>query len=149
MRFRMTLQLNGRTATGIEVPPEVVGALGGGKRPAVTVTLTGHTYRSTVAPMGGCYLLGVSAEHRDAAGVAAGDEVDVELRELALDTAPRVLDVPADLASALDAAPGARAAFERLPYSAKQRHVLPVEQAKTDETRPRRVAKAVEALQAG
>ncbi|HVF06154.1 MAG TPA: YdeI/OmpD-associated family protein [Frankiaceae bacterium] len=149
MRFRTTLQLNGRTATGIEVPPEVVAALGGGKRPPVTVTLNGHAYRSTVAPMGGRYLVSVSAENRAAAGVAAGDEVDVELRELALDTAPRVLAVPADLASALDAVPAARAAFERLSYSAKQRHVLPVEQAKTGETRQRRIAKAVEALQAG
>ena len=146
MRFRTTLELHGRTATGVEVPPDVVDALGAGKRPPVRVTVNGHTYRGSVAVMGGRYLLSVSAENRAAAGVAAGDEVDVDVE---LDTAPREVAVPADLAAALAAAPAARTAFDALSYSAKQRYVLPVEQAKTDETRARRVAKAVEALQAG
>jgi hypothetical protein len=144
MRFTTVLELGGKTATGMAVPPEVVDGLGAGKRPAVRVTLNGgHTYRSTVAPMGGRYLLPVSAENREAAGVRAGDTLDVEVE---LDTEPRVLAVPDDLAAALDADPTVRAAFERLSYSAKKRHVLPVEQAKTDGTRQRRIAKVVEAL---
>ena len=143
--FRATIELNGRTATGISVPPDVVAALGAGKKPPVRVTIAGHTYRTTIAPRGERYLIPVSAENRAAAGVAAGDEVDVEV---ALDSAPRVVVVPDDLARALDGEPAARARFDALSYSAKQRHVLPIEQAKTPETRARRVAKAMDALRA-
>lgn len=146
MRFRATILLAGKTATGIRVPAEVVAALGPSRRPAVRVTIEGHAYRSTVAPMGGEFMLPVSAEHREAAGVAAGDEVDVDLE---LDTEPRVLEVPADLSAALDGDAGARRRFDGLSYSKKQRFVLPVEQAKTAETRQRRIAKAIEALREG
>lgn len=145
IRFSTTVELGGRTATGFEVPPEVVDALGAGKRPAVTVTVGGHTYRSTVAVMGGRYMLPLSAENRTAAGLSAGDAADVELE---LDTAPRVVEVPADLAAALDAEPAARAAFDALNYSNQRRHTLSVEGAKTDATRTRRVAKVVETLRA-
>jgi hypothetical protein len=79
MRFRAIVHLNGKTATGIPVPPEVVESLGSSKRSPVRVTINGHTYRSTVAPMCGEFLLPVSAEHRRSAGVEAGDEVDVEI----------------------------------------------------------------------
>ncbi|HEV7470862.1 MAG: hypothetical protein JWP64_1015 [Pseudonocardia sp.] len=144
-RFSTTVELGGRTATGFEVPPEVVDTLGAGKRPAVTVTVGGHTYRSTVAVMGGRYMLPLSAENRTAAGLSAGDAADVELE---LDTAPRVVEVPADLAAALDAEPAARAAFDALNYSNQRRHTLSVEGAKTDATRTRRVAKVVETLRA-
>jgi hypothetical protein len=144
-RFSTTVELGGRTATGFEVPPEVVETLGAGKRPAVTVTVGGHTYRSTVAVMGGRYMLPLSAENRTAAGLSAGDAADVELE---LDTAPRVVEVPADLAAALDAEPAARAAFDALNYSNQRRHTLSVEGAKTDATRTRRVAKVVETLRA-
>ena len=140
MRFRTTLELHGKTATGIEVPDDVVAALDAGKRPAVRVTVNGHTWRSTVAVMGGRNLVGVSAENRAAAGVSAGDVLDVEL---VLDTEKREVEVPADLAAALAAAPDAAAAFAELSYSNKSRHVLSVEGAKTDETRARRIAKAV------
>ena len=102
MRFRTTVDLNGRTATGMRVPPEIVEALGSGKRPPVLVTINGYTYRSTVAVMGGESLIGVSSEHRAGAGVAAGDEVDVELQ---LDTAARTVKVPADFAAALGRTP--------------------------------------------
>ena len=147
MRFRAVLELGGKTATGIEVPPEVVDALAAGKRPAVQVTLNGtHTYRSTVAAMGGRYLLPVSAEQRAAAGVNASDELDVDLE---LDTAPRTVEVPRDLAAALDTDPAVRAAFDALSYSNQRRHVLSVDGAKTDETRRRRVDKVVAALRAG
>jgi uncharacterized protein YdeI (YjbR/CyaY-like superfamily) len=106
----------------------------------VRVTINGHSWRSTVAVMGGRNLVGVSAENRAAAGVAAGDEIDVEL---VLDTEKREVEVPADLAAALAASPAAGAAFAALSYSNKSRHVLSVEGAKTDETRARRIAKAV------
>ncbi len=129
-----------KTATGIEVPEEVVVALGRGRRPPVRVTLAGYTYRSTVAPMSGRYMVGLSAENRAASGVSGGDEVDVDIE---LDTEPREVVVPADLAAALDAEPEARRYFDGLSYSNKSRHVLSVEGAKTDETRHRRIAKSV------
>jgi hypothetical protein len=146
MRFRATLETEGTTATGINVPPDVVEALGAGKRPRVTVTINGHTYRSSVAVLGGRYMLGVSAENRAAAGVEGGDEVDVELE---LDSAPREVTVPPDFASALAAEPAAQATFEGLSYSNKSWHVLQVDGAKTDETRQRRIARSVDALRAG
>jgi hypothetical protein len=117
--------------------------LGAGRRPPVTVTLNGHTYRSTVAVRGGRYLLPLGAEHRSAAGVAAGDEVDVEV---ALDTAPREVEVPDDLRAALDGDPAARQAWERLSYSHQRQHVLAIEEAKAAATRERRIAKALEML---
>ena len=146
MRFRATLETEGKTATGINVPAEVVEALGGGKRPRVTVTINGHTYRSSVAVLGGRYMLGVSAENRAAAGVEGGQDVDVELE---LDTAPREVTVPPDFAAALAAEPAAQATFDGLSYSNKSWHVLQIDGAKTDETRKRRIAKSVEALREG
>jgi hypothetical protein len=134
------------TATGFEVPAEVVDALGTGKKPAVRVTIGGHTYRSTVAVMGGRYLLPLSAENRAGAGVAAGDRVDVEVE---LDTEPREVTVPADLTAALEEDDAARRAFERLSYSHRRQHVLAIEGAKTPETRQRRVSKAVAMLREG
>jgi hypothetical protein len=146
MRFTTTIELGGKTATGMQVPAEVVEALGAGKRPAVTVTVGGHTYRSTVAPYTGAYYLPLSAENRTAAGVAAGDTVEVEVE---LDTAPRVVEVPADLAAALDAEPEARRRFDALSYSHQRRHVLAIEGAKAEATRQRRVASAVAMLLEG
>ena len=146
MRFRATLELAGKTATGFRVPAEVVAALGTSKRPPVRVTINGHTSRNTVAVYGGVFMLGVSAEHRAAAGVQAGDELDVDIE---LDTAPREVTVPPDFADALDADAEARRCFDRLSYSHKQRHILAIEQAKTVETRQRRIAKAVSDLHEG
>ena len=143
MRFRTTLFLGGKTATGMKVPAEIVTALGSGKKPQVTVTINGYNYRSTVAVYGGEFILPVAAEVRAGAGVAAGDEIDVDVE---LDTAPRVVEVPADLAAALDAAPAARNRFAALSYSHKRQHVLSIEGAKTAETRQRRVDKAVATL---
>lgn len=142
MRFTATLELNGKTATGIEVPSSVVEALGGGRRPAVTVTLREHTYRTTVASMSGRFLIPVSAEVRAAAGVAAGDELDVGIEP---DTAPRTVEVPADLAAALAAA-GASSAWSRLAYTHQKEWVRSVAAAKKPETRARRVAAAVDAV---
>jgi hypothetical protein len=146
MRFRTTILRNGATATGIRVPDDVVESLGAGRRPPVTVTMNGYTYRSTVAVMGGDYMVGVSAENRSGARVNGGDEVDVDIE---LDTSPRTVEVPADLAAALDAEPMARATFDALSNSNKGYHVYQVSTAKTDETRQRRIAKSVAALREG
>jgi hypothetical protein len=146
MRFRTTILEEGKTATGIRVPDEVVEALGSGKRPPVTVTINGFTYRSTVAVLGGAYMVGISAENRAGAGVAGGDEVDIDIE---LDTAPREVAVPADFAAALDAEPRARATFDGLSNSNKGWHVSSITGAKTDETRKRRIAKSVEMLSQG
>jgi antitoxin component of MazEF toxin-antitoxin module len=143
MRFSTTVELGGKTATGMAVPPEVVEQLGAGKKPAVRVTVGGHTYRSTIATMGGRFLLPLSAENRVAAGVAAGDPVEVDVE---LDTEPRTVGVPADLAAALDAEPAARARFDALAYSHQLRHVLAVEGAKAEATRQRRVTSTVATL---
>jgi hypothetical protein len=128
----------------MEVPAEVVEALGGGKKPAVTVTIGGYSYRSSIASMGGRHLIPLSGERRAASGVAAGDRVEVDVE---LDTAPREVDVPADLAAALAAEPAAKARFEALAYSHQLRHVLAVEGAKAEATRARRVAAVLTALQ--
>lgn len=144
--FRATLVSNGKTATGIVVPPDAVATLGHGKRPPVRVTIGDHTYRSTVAVMGGQFLVGVSAENRRMAGVEAGDELDVRLE---LDTDPRDVNVPADFAQALDEAGGARSFFDGLSYSQKQWHVASIQGAKTAETRRRRIARSVALLSEG
>ena len=145
-KFRAPLELGGKTATGITVPEKVVTSLGTSKRPAVRVTINGYTYRSTIAPRGGRFMLPVSAEHREGAGIAAGDTVGVELE---LDTEPRELAVPPDLAKALARDPAAKKAFDGLSYSKKQRFTIPIEQAKTPDTRQRRVDKAITELQNG
>lgn len=146
MRFRTTILSAGKTAAGIEVPPEIVESFGAGKRPPVIVTINGYTYRSTIAVLGGVSMVGVSAQNRAAAAVAGGDEVDVDID---LDTGPRVIAVPADLQLALDAEPAAKAMFERLSNSNKSWHTLQVDGAKTEETRRRRIAKSIEALREG
>jgi hypothetical protein len=146
MRFRTVLELHGRTATGFQVPPEVVARFDQGKRPKVRVTIAGYTYRSTVAVYGDLFMLPLAAEHRKAAGVAAGEEIEVELE---LDTAPREVTVPEDFAAALDAEPEARRRFDALAYSHRRRHVLSIEDAKTAETRQRRIAKSISMLREG
>ncbi|MDQ3554416.1 MAG: YdeI/OmpD-associated family protein [Chloroflexota bacterium] len=146
MRFHATIEQTGKTACGIHVPEEVVESLGSGKRPAVRVTINGFTYRSTVAVMGGAYMVGVSAENRAGAGVQGGEAVDVDME---LDTAPREVTVPPDFSSALDDEPDARRTFEGLSYSNKSWHVLQVTGAKTDETRQRRIDKSVDMLRQG
>jgi hypothetical protein len=146
MRFRTIVLQSGKNTTGIQVPDEIVDALGRGKRPPVTVTINGFTYRNTVAVMDGVYMISVSAEVRAGSGVKGGDVVDVDIE---LDTAPREVEVPADFAAALDAEPEARRTFDALSYSNKSWHTLQVAGAKTDETRQRRIAKSVDALRSG
>jgi hypothetical protein len=146
MRFHTTILQAGKTATGIEIPEEIVTALGAGRRPAITVTINGFTYRSTIAVMGGAYMVGVNADNREGARVKGGDEVDVDIE---LDTAPREVAVPEELAAALDAEPAARRTFDGLSNSNKSWHTYQVENAKTEETRQRRIAKSIEALREG
>jgi Bacteriocin-protection, YdeI or OmpD-Associated/Domain of unknown function (DUF1905) len=131
---------------GLEVPQRVVEALGGGKRPKVIITINGHSWRSRVAIMRGRYLLGLSKANRQAAGVVTGDKVEVDLE---LDTNPRVVAEPADLARALDADTVARRVFESLPYGRKLQHVRAIESAKKPETRKRRIAKTIATLREG
>ena len=136
MDFRTVIEQSGPTATGIPVPDEVVAGLGPGKRHAITVTVNGHSYRGSVAPYKGKYMIALSAENRAEAGVAGGDEVDVTIE---LDDQPRTVNEPEALTAALTADPAARTAFDALSYSNQRRHVLAIEGAKTDATRQRRL----------
>jgi hypothetical protein len=129
--------------TGIEVPPEVIDALGAGRKPAVLVNVNGYEYRSTVAVMGGRYMISFSSDKRAATGIEGGDPITVDLD---VDTAPRIVEAPDDLAAALAEAPGAREAFDALAPSARKAHVTNIESAKTAETRERRIAAIVAKL---
>ncbi|MFD1251835.1 MULTISPECIES: YdeI/OmpD-associated family protein [Devosia] len=144
MKFTTMVVLDGNN-TGIEVPSEVLDALGGGKRPAVVLTAGALTYRSTVGSMGGRALIPLSAARRVEAGLVGGETIEVEI---ALDTAPREVQVPEDLARELAMDEGALAFFQSLSYSNQNRHVLSVTDAKSEETRARRIAKVVDAMKA-
>jgi hypothetical protein len=146
MRFRATVELGGKTATGIEVPGDVVAALGSGNRPPVTVTVGGHSYRTTVARMGGRFLVPLSAENRTAAGVAAGEQVDVDIE---LDRGAREVAVPGDLAAALAQDGTARANFDGLSFTHRKEWVRWIEEAKKPETRATRLDRTVGSLRAG
>jgi hypothetical protein len=128
---------------GLAVPPEVAAALGGGARPRVIITVNGHSWKSRIAIMRGRHLIGLSNANRQAAGVAVGDEVEVDV---VFDPETPVVTEPADFAAALDADPVARAAYDRLAYSHKREHVLAIEGAKKPETRARRIEKALAML---
>ncbi|CCE74052.1 YdeI/OmpD-associated family protein [Clavibacter nebraskensis] len=130
-------------ATGLPVPPEALEELGAGKRPAVVVTVAGYTYRTSVGAMGGRSLIPLSAAHRAASRVAADDEVEVSIE---LDVGPREAVVPEEVAAALAADPALAEAFRALSSSRQRALVDPIGEAKTDETRARRVEKALAAL---
>ena len=146
MKFRAQVQLDGQTATGIRVPDEIVAALGPSKRPPVRVTIGEYTYRSSVASMGGVFMLGISAEVRQNTGVAAGDEIEVDLE---LDNEPREVTAPSDFGAALDGNGDAKRLFDGLSYSNKRRIVYQIEEAKTAETRQRRIEKSIKSLSEG
>jgi hypothetical protein len=141
MRYESVMVAIGNN-TGIEVPPEIVEALGGGKRAAVAVTVNGFSYRSTIGVMGGRSLIPFSSDKRAETGIGGGDAITVDLE---LDTAPRTVELPADLAAALDDG-GVRAEFDALAPSARKAHVTNVEGAKAAETRSRRIAAIVGTL---
>ena len=140
--FHTTILKNDKNAAGIEVPAEIIQQLGTSKRPLVRVTIRKHTYRSAVAVVGGKFMVGVSAENRQAAGVQGGDEVDVTVE---LDLEPRTVEIPKDLKSALLEA-GTLEAFEHSAPSMRKEYARQVEEAKAQETRERRIAKIVEKL---
>ncbi|WP_339810643.1 YdeI/OmpD-associated family protein [uncultured Imperialibacter sp.] len=143
--FQTTILQTGNN-TGIPVPAEIVEALGAGKKPLVVVTVNDYTYRSAIATMGGKFMISFSSAHRAASGLAGGDKVKVTLE---VDTAPRTVEVPEDLQKALDAQPALNSKFEGLSNSKKKLLVLPIEDAKTEETRARRVEKAIQMLEGG
>jgi hypothetical protein len=145
MRFRAKVLLAGKTATGVEVPAKVVDGLGSTKRPLVSVTINGYTYRSAIAPMGGVYVLGISEEVRNNAHVTAGDMVDLDVE---LDTKPRDVEVPPELTKALAKDARAKKYFESLSYSGKYRLAAPIANGKTPETRARNLEKAMQELKA-
>jgi bacteriocin resistance YdeI/OmpD-like protein/uncharacterized protein DUF1905 len=144
MRFESTVELGGKTATGIGVPDEVIEALGSSKRPPVTVTINGYSYRTTAVRMGGRFLVPLSAENREGARVAAGDSITVDIEP---DTAPREVDMPDDLAAAMDDA--ARATYDGLSFTHRKEWVRWVEEAKKPETRAGRIEKTVAGLREG
>jgi hypothetical protein len=145
VEFSAELQQDGKTATGITVPEDVLAALGGGRRPAVAVTINGHTFRTTIGSMRGVAKIPVSAAVRAAAGVSAGDVLVIEV---AADASPREVTVPDDLTTALTSDPVAAEFFAGLSYSHKNAYVTWIEEAKKPETRARRVAETVAMLAA-
>ena len=142
VKFSTTMSQMGNN-TGIEVPADVVAALDAGKRPPVVVNVNGYEYRSTIAPMGGKYLLPFSAARRQESGIQGGDAIDVELT---VDATPRTVEVPDDLRSALDASPTATTAWEKLSYTQKKEHARSVREAQKAETRTRRIAAVIAKL---
>ena len=145
MDFDATLELDGRTATGIPVPPDVVDALGAGRRPAVLVTVNGHSFPTTIGSMQGVPRIPVSAERRGRIGAEAGDALRVSV---VLDGAPAEIEVPADLAEALAGDRGTAEFFAGLTASQRKGFIVPIEAAKSADTRQRRVDRSVEALKA-
>jgi hypothetical protein len=143
LKFNTTILTAGKTATGICIPDEIIEKLGAGKKPPIKVTLNGYTYRSTVAVMGGKYMVGVNADVREASGVKGGDKLTVEI---ALDTEERTIEVPAEFQRMLNKNTAAKKIFETFSYSKKKALIIPVVNAKTDETRNRNIEKALNSL---
>lgn len=146
MRFRAELASAGKTTTGFEVPEEIVQRLGGGGHPKVAVTVNGFAFRTSIAKMGGRFLLGVSADRRTQAGIEAGQVLDVDV---VLDTEARQVDLPDDLAAALAADTRAKTFWDTLSHSKQSWHVHQVTSAKKAETRAARVRKSVTMLSEG
>ena len=144
--FRAELLQSGKTTAGFEVPDEIVSELRGGGHPKVVVRIGGYEFRTSIARMGERYMLGVSNERRTESGIAPGETHDVEVT---LDTAPREVELPEDLATALAGDREAKIFFDTLSYSKQSWHVLKVLEAKTPETRARRVRTSVEMLRDG
>jgi hypothetical protein len=146
MKFHTTLRKFGGNNTGIEVPEEILTALGRGRRVKVVATVNGYAYRTSVAPYMGVIVMPFSAEHRAATGLVGGEEIDVEIVP---DDAPREVTVPDDLAAALAGDPAASAFFDELSFTNRRTYVDWIESAKKAETREARVAKAVVSLGEG
>jgi len=143
LKFSTTLLTAGKTATGIKIPEEIIEKLGGGKKPLVKVTINNFTYRSAVAVMGGAYMVGVNAENREAAKVKGGDRIEVSIE---LDTEVRTVEVPAEFQKVLNRNAGAKKIFDTLSNSRKKALMIPIVNAKTDETMNRNIEKALKAI---
>lgn len=143
LTFKTTLLTAGKTATGIKIPPGIIEKLGAGKKPPIKVTINGFTYQSTVAVMGSDFMVGVNAQNREAAKVKGGDKINVTIQ---LDTGERTLEVPVEFQKMLNKNPAAKKKYETLSYSKKKVLVIPIANAKTDETRNRNIEKAMNAL---
>jgi hypothetical protein len=146
MRFHTEVLREGKTATGLQVPNEVVAELGAGKRPAVRITINGYSYRTTAMFMNGRYMVPLAAEHRAGAGVSAGEKIDVEIE---LDAAVREVVVPPDLGAALAAQPSTQAFFDQLSFTHRKEWVRWIEDAKKPETRLTRLTKTIDELREG
>lgn len=145
-RFTAEIELYGKTATGIMVPPEVVACLGRSKRPPVIAELHDHACRTTIAAYGHEFFVPLNRKNHKAAGVAAGDRVEVVI---SFDAEPRTVEPRDDLAAALSTRPDARVVFDGLSYSHRREYVEWIEEAKRAETRARRIAKALDMLARG
>jgi hypothetical protein len=146
MKFKTTILQAGKTATGIKVPSEIVESFNAGKKPPVKITINGYTYRSTIAVMGGAFMVGISAENRKGAKVNGGDTIEVKIE---LDTEVRVVEVPEEFQKALNKNATAKKNFEQLSNSKKKWLTLPISDAKTEETKVRRIEKAIALLKEG
>jgi hypothetical protein len=140
VKLRLELVSHGGNTAGFEIPDEVIEELGGGRRPKVVVTVGKHTWRSSIANMGGTFMLGVSMANREAAGVAAGQLLDVDIE---LDTAPRTVDVPDDLAAELEQDDAAKATWEGWSFTRQKEAARSLTEAKKPETRARRLEKVL------
>lgn len=146
LHMTATLEKRGPAAAVVLDDGQVQQVGEGAKRFPVLATVNGYTWRTTITPMGGEFLLGLSRAVREAAGAQAGDRVEVALE---LDTAPREVDVPEALASALAKDPQAKAAFDALSFTHRKEFARAVAEAKREETRDRRVAQTLEKLRGG
>jgi hypothetical protein len=145
MEFHAIVEPN-EPMRGLEVPPEVLDELGGGKRPRVNVTLNGHTWSTRIAIMRGRNLVGFSNANRVATGAAVGEQVAVQL---SLADEPTTVAVPADIAEALAAQPEAGRQFDALTVSQRTQQIRLIDQSKVPETRSRRIEKLVRSLSSG
>ena len=141
--YTTIVKRGGKNATGLQVPDEVVAALGTSRSPKVKATVNGYTWRGTVQVSDGVFMLSLSADHREAAGVHADEQVSVTIE---LDEEPRTVEIPSDLRAALAEKEGALEAFDALSYSRRKEFVRQVNEAKAQETRTRRIASIVAQL---
>ncbi|WP_137940271.1 YdeI/OmpD-associated family protein [Chitinivorax sp. B] len=143
MKFKAKVVPSGN-ATAVEVPKEALEQLNAGTRPPVVITINGHSWRSRIAAMRGMHLVGISAANRKASKISEGDLVEVLLE---LDVEPRTVEEPDDVASALNKHEALRTAFESLPFGLRCKHIASIEEAKSPETRLRRIAKLLSELE--
>ena len=142
MKFKTKILQFGNN-TGIEISEDLLEKLNGGKKPLVVVTLNKYSYRSAVGKMGERFMISLSSENRKNAGVNGGDSLEVQIE---LDTAPRTVDVPDELQTALNKNKTIKDAFEKLAPSKKKAMVMSVIDAKAEETRKKRIEKIISTL---